>query len=744
MAKCKLCRTDIPDGTEYCQVCQNKRNDDKANESYLDSLLNSVKNTSEPSEITIRKKNKKDSIYSPAEKVRKASESKKTSKAPITQKSMKSENSGLEDDDLYRVDFSDLEDFNKFNFEADLQDIDNDIIISEEDLFGDDVSKLLIDRGEEVVSYDYRAELEQVVNDTIADHRVVQHINQGEPDRLSEEVAENNPAETAMKPIPHYEAQAENNTQTEYKVESKHETESEYEEKAVDEVEAESAADLEEERAEALAEPEEAVIKAVNDNIIPQELENLPEDSGLDLDLDELLNSLDIPETAAANEEQEDIPTEASKVQKDESASAENSLEDMFHAFSGEDAIEDLNLDAGTPSFEPVEAEDEDFMKLLSQISGDDPVSGDLKAINEMMSNHQSEIKPMSMPGDVGEVFSDALTAVSSLKDFDQDVEDMFNPSPDLNGKASKDDKGKKDKKKKAAKKPEKEGKDKKVKPEGNLLQRLFGNVKNEKTAALYAEESKQKEAEKFGASGEKLKKAKGKKKDKKGAESPDEEELTGSDRKPRRDSEEEAAPINKKAEKKKAKAEKKKAKEVIEVIDEIEEDPGRINRLGAAIVFLFFGALAAILILGTSIISYTLNIQHASDYFLKQKYTEAYYEVYGVELKDEDLELYEKIATVMFVNKQLNSYNNYYNIKQYPQALDSLLKGLKRYDKYIELATYLGVDSDLNYVRDQILAELNRKYNLTESEAVQINSIANMKDYSLAVYDVVLEKMNK
>ena len=48
--------------------------------------------------------------------------------------------------------------------------------------------------------------------------------------------------------------------------------------------------------------------------------------------------------------------------------------------------------------------------------------------------------------------------------------------------------------------------------------------------------------------------------------------------------------------------------------------------------------------------------------------------------IKEDDEEMYSKILTVMFVNKELNSYNNYYGIHQYDKALDSLLKGLKIY----------------------------------------------------------------
>jgi hypothetical protein len=113
------------------------------------------------------------------------------------------------------------------------------------------------------------------------------------------------------------------------------------------------------------------------------------------------------------------------------------------------------------------------------------------------------------------------------------------------------------------------------------------------------------------------------------------------------------------------------------------------------------------------------------------------------MDIKDEDIEIYDKIRTVMYVNKQLNSYNYYNALNQYPQALDSLLKGLSRYEKYIELATMLGIETDLNYVREQILAELKNVFGLSEKEAMKIISNDNQAEYSVKVYDIVLENMN-
>ena len=104
---------------------------------------------------------------------------------------------------------------------------------------------------------------------------------------------------------------------------------------------------------------------------------------------------------------------------------------------------------------------------------------------------------------------------------------------------------------------------------------------------------------------------------------------------------------------------------------------------------------------------------------------------------------LYNKIMTVMYVNKQLNSYHSYYEMKKYPEALDSLLKGLNRYDRYIELATMLGIDDDMDYVRNQILSELDSVFHLTEEEALQIASMEDIADYSKKVYEVALQNMN-
>ena len=188
----------------------------------------------------------------------------------------------------------------------------------------------------------------------------------------------------------------------------------------------------------------------------------------------------------------------------------------------------------------------------------------------------------------------------------------------------------------------------------------------------------------------------------------------------------------------KEAKAEKKakKMEEAKLLLEEMERT--RINRAGASIVFIFFGMIAVLVVMGTSIFSYSLSIKNAEYEFNRDEYTLAYNEIFGLEIKDEDIVLYDRIMTVMYVQKQLNSYYNYYGMGDNPKALDSLLKGLQRYEKYIELAVELDVDSDLDSVRKDILQEISSVFMISEQQAMEIIQSDSQVEYSQKVYDAV------
>jgi hypothetical protein len=696
--------TNIQEGTEYCKDCQDKVNA-KANESYLDSLLNSVKTNPSVENIYKKKNSAKENISSPDKDIHRVSGNSLELDTKHRQSNVSVHTPEIDEDDLYRVDFSDIEDFDQFDFEEDISDIDSDIIINDEDLFGDSLSGLLGELDGLNEELDVQTEVDKVVETAYSDGQQANRYMEDDEAFVEENI------------FFHEEAQMEEILPVEPKSEDSIAA-------AVmdsEDVEASVAQGMEDPQVDYSGLTQETEDPQMGYNGLTQETEDpqddysgLSEDTDIDLDLDELLNSLDTQSLEAAVEK-----------------NMANPDEDMFSTFGSDDIAEllssGISSDNQKNNSEQIEAEHDDFLDLLGQVSDEDMAAEDIRAISEMLAGNFNASKDNNMPSNVGEVFSDALKAVSSLNDYELAEASILNDIPDQEPKKSK--KGKKEKVIKEKTKKEKAADS--DKPKLTLVQRLFGNVKDSKTAAQFEEEQRNLTEPKA----EKKKKAKGK--DKNNTVTSDEEDESSVEKNGGKDKAAKKAAKKEKAEK------KKKTKEVIEVIDEIDEDQGRINRVGAIIVFFFFGIIAILLIIGTNMITYTLSVQHATSYFNHRKYNQAYNEVYGVDIRDEDIGLYDKIQTVMFVNKQLNSYNNNYAMGKYPEALDSLLKGLSRYEKYIELATMLGIEADLDYVRSQILAELDNVFKLTEADAMQILSYDNKEDYSLEVYDVVLEKLN-
>lgn len=708
MAKCRLCKKNISDGIEYCEDCLDKKQV-QTDESYLDSLLNSVKNSAEPIE----------NIYRKPQELRIAE--------PV-----KAYNKG-KDIRPGQIDPADLADFDQFNIHEDLDDL---IVISDEELYGSSEEFL----GEELTpSMKEAAQKEQDKEIHKAPSQEMDTLNQSYEELLQ------------GLDLDHLES-------------NKHSQDEEIGNRESGKLPQDG--DLGYLEPEMLRQDMDLDYIGMDDF---QQGSNIDRtgtgDSPQDADIDESMQFIASHESGSYGTQPEALETDASlqgiqdnidldfldqfsnpAMEELEDESYDPSLGELLSGFgfseeendSDEDLLEPMNGDrdfnsSDTTSQEvAAQTEEEEFLSLLGQFGEDDPVAADVRAITELLNNPVDKSKSVSMPSDVGEVFSDALKAVSGLDDLedaDQSYSIPEQPEPTPKGKAKKS-KGKE--KGTTGNKKEKAAKSKATKGKG-LFGKLFGNVVDEKSI----KEAKQSKASEESATTKEKKKAKGKKGKKNTPENI--EEVKDAPRRAVPGEEQQEAP---KAKKEKKPKKPKKEKKVIELIDDYEEIEGRINKLGATVVFTFFGIMVALLLIGTSIFIYSVSIKNAKTYFDRQKYTEAYNEVYGMELRDEDIELYERIMTVMFVNKQLNSYNNYYAMKRYPEALDSLIKGLKRYDKYIELATMLGIKTDLDYVRDQIMGELEHVYLLSEEDIDEILSINNQREYSIAVYNAVIENM--
>ena len=164
----------------------------------------------------------------------------------------------------------------------------------------------------------------------------------------------------------------------------------------------------------------------------------------------------------------------------------------------------------------------------------------------------------------------------------------------------------------------------------------------------------------------------------------------------------------------------KKKAQE-----EEKNAEPVKpLNKPAVVFIFTLFLGGTFLFYLGMNNFNYTLAIQKATDYFDNQKYHKAYDEIKGVEVKEKDQDLKDRIYTVMYVERLYESYQNNIELDRQKKALDSLLRGVDKYYEYYDEAQKLGIVDDLNYSFAQIQTALQDHYGITVEQAAAINQL--------------------
>ena len=261
------------------------------------------------------------------------------------------------------------------------------------------------------------------------------------------------------------------------------------------------------------------------------------------------------------------------------------------------------------------------------------------------------------------------------------------------------------------------------------LFQRVFGNVINDEIA----EEERKAQEEEEQKAAEKAELAEQKKAEKEQAK---EAKKAEKEAKKAAKAEEKAA---KKAEKEAKKAERK-AQQEEEAEAEKYEVTGKLNKVGVAIIAILTVTFLVVEIAGTNIHGYSSSKKQAMKYFEMGKYEQAYQEVLGTKVKEKDPDTYNKIRTVMQVQRALDSYQNYDAMNYYPDALNALTRGLQRYDANLETAKQLEIEDEVDGCKEQIVSLLQSEYGVSESQARELLSL-DKAEYTSKVVEIAMKK---
>jgi hypothetical protein len=378
-----------------------------------------------------------------------------------------------------------------------------------------------------------------------------------------------------------------------------------------------------------------------------------------DFDFDSLMAEDKKPEDVKEVKEEKN---QKKPEKKAESVKADKTPEDDGNVFS--DAEATMRQDTAEPTQEDIDA----FLSALNEESS---------SIDE----ERSDSEDYSGAGsDLDDLFKQSMELSLENGELD-DIEDR---SGDVQGGKSKGEKGKK-----------------------SLSEILFGEPDEDdlEEERLLAERKAQKE----------IKKAENaeKKSEKKALKDAKKQEALAVKDKAGRD---------KAAAKAALKAKKKAAREA-EYQAELEEEKDQkpVPTAVVVIVFALFAAMGAFVILGTKGFDYKHVVQKATEYFERQRYRLAYDEIAGVEVKAKDEDLKDRIYTVMYVERLYESYENNMTLGRPEKALDSLIRGLQKYDEHYDEAVELNISGDIDTCKQEILAALSETFSMTEDDAYAV-----------------------
>ena len=199
---------------------------------------------------------------------------------------------------------------------------------------------------------------------------------------------------------------------------------------------------------------------------------------------------------------------------------------------------------------------------------------------------------------------------------------------------------------------------------------------------------------------------------------------------------EEEFDKDKKKKKEKKKKEPKPKKEKPAKPKKEKKEKPPKDPAMEAKVPFgrIFVGvlvaaALIAIVIFGSDFLYYRIRLTHAENYYAQKNYQAAYETLVGMELKEKDQELFEKVDLIVNVKQGLDAYNNYYELDMIPEALDALVSAVGRKNQVQEQIVAAGVSLEVDNYYLKILSTLDY-YGISEETALDLYAARSYSYY--------------
>lgn len=158
--------------------------------------------------------------------------------------------------------------------------------------------------------------------------------------------------------------------------------------------------------------------------------------------------------------------------------------------------------------------------------------------------------------------------------------------------------------------------------------------------------------------------------------------------------------------------------------------------------VFLLLGVTFVILVtLGQQMMGYKLSLSDARSAYNKGDYLATYDELMGLELKEEDSDLFRKARLLGDLQKRQEEYQTFMQTEMYEFALDSLVTGVARYEENKDEASELGIETEYQTMGEELVRLLQDQFGVSMDDAVDLYK-CNREDYSIRL-DAIIEELH-
>jgi len=157
-------------------------------------------------------------------------------------------------------------------------------------------------------------------------------------------------------------------------------------------------------------------------------------------------------------------------------------------------------------------------------------------------------------------------------------------------------------------------------------------------------------------------------------------------------------------------------------------------------LIFLMVASLVALVLLGADLLGYSNQLNNAKNQYAKKNYSEAFAEISGMEIKEDDMALYNKYHVMAMVSVELEAYESLMSQQFYDMALDCLVRTVGRAEKYRADAENYGCIQELNELELKAETILSETFGVSKEEALEFYSYRSKREYSTALAEVIKE----